>query len=110
MSHIKNTEAQSATVSSTQAFDTLNVGYNDGLSLQLVLTNNSSADISFKLQISNDDSNWVDLPGSTIAITANGSHMIEIEKVYAQYIRAYFTRTGGQIDAALTWKIWDVPA
>lgn len=102
---IKKIVTQSASVETSQAYEALNIQDIESLSLQLNLSDNSSADIEFKIQVSNDNTNYVDYPGSVIAITADGNHMVEIENISTNYIRVYFTRTGGSITAEVVYSL-----
>jgi hypothetical protein len=46
--------------------------------------------ISVKLQGSTDNSNWVDITGTTISLTATGSVMSNVANAGYKYVRAQF--------------------
>jgi len=96
-----NTVTESFAISaSSQAYTSLGMIKIDGFAVQINVTAASSPIFEFKLQVSNDDTNWIDLPLSTISITANDNHMIEVTEVNYNYMRCYVTRTSGSATVA----------
>lgn len=50
---------------------------------------------SFKLQISNDNSNWTDYSGSDYEISAAGNYVWILAVTPFAYVRVVYTRTSG---------------
>lgn len=73
-----------------------NIDYDFGFSVQIVFTG-SSLDGSFKLQASNDNTNWTDVTSSTAvsSLTGTSSIMYNVDAAYYNYFRVSWTRTGG---------------
>ena len=70
------------------------------LSIQLVFTGSPVG--IFSLQSSNDEygkvggpSNWVEIPGSAISISAAGDHTWNFSSISFNFLRVVYTRTSG---------------
>ncbi len=50
---------------------------------------------NFKLQVSNDDVNYIDLAGASDTITSGGSSLINISDAGYRYVRCVWTATSG---------------
>lgn len=109
MSHIDKVISQSASVSTTQAYETVQVDLADAVGVQVNVSSSSTPSIEFKLQASIDGTNFIDLPGSIISITADGNHLIEIGTLTYKYLRAYLTRTSGSATVGVEFAIKDIP-
>jgi len=61
---------------------------------------------SLKLQVSNDEAdsvvNWVDLTGSSIAITSAGSYIWNVKQVAYRAVRVVYTYTSGSVTLSLS--------
>lgn len=85
-------EVISATVSSKS----IRLDGVEGLfSLQIKWESGSTVDMALSLELSNNNVDWVEVPSSIVAITADdGIHMWDIQSG-AQFLRAKVTVTGG---------------
>ena len=98
MSQIKNenilTEFPAVDMTSNITGDSINLLSDTRFSIQLVFT---GATISgdFTLEASNDlvIANWTTIPGTSVTITAAGSHLYTITDATYQYIRVVWTDT-----------------
>jgi len=100
---LNNNITQVQTVTTSVNLAAIDLATIDTFSMQLVLSANSSSDASFKLQVSNDGINYVDVAGSTIAAVANGTHMLHIARLDNLHVRGVFTATTGTIVGTLIW-------
>lgn len=57
----------------------------------------ASLSFAFKLQAGNDGSNWVDIPGTNLTITAAGTSMFNIDPIDYNYINIVTTATSGAL-------------
>ena len=84
-------------LSASRTTDYENLDQDAGFSLQVVFSG-TALNGSFKLQASNDSTNWTDLPSSSQAISAltGASSVIwNIDAAYYNYVRAAWTFTSG---------------
>lgn len=89
----------SRSITATVNLDSVELYKCSEYSVQLNITNSSSADIEFKVQVSNDNTNFVDLTDSELAITADVIHLLEVVAVSYKFMRVTFTRTSGSFTA-----------
>lgn len=75
-----------------------------GLSVQIVYSNGGAFDWNLKLQSSNDGVNFVDIPSTTVNITANGSTLYDVGNPNYRVLRVTATRTSGTITLVLTYN------
>lgn len=68
-----------------------------GYSIQAVWTNGSSPVGVMSLQASNDDSNWSDIPNSSLPVSGNSDNNIfNVSKhSYYNFVRLKYVRTSG---------------
>lgn len=97
MRTIDNYKAHDGTIDETTTVTLPNLDQYFNWSAQIVSTNQSSANYSMQVQISNDNSNWVD-SGSPTVINSNTSFFIEKTEITYKYARLVFTKTGGSFD------------
>ena len=81
------------TVSTDQVIDSLDITNCNGVSFQLngIVGTAGSA----KLQYSNDNSNWEDIPSATSTLAANEANIINVAGLYVGHVRALVTLSGG---------------
>jgi hypothetical protein len=58
---------------------------------------------TFKLQVSNDGTNYVDLSGATDTIAAGAYSVINVSEAGYRYVRASWTNTGGSGNITVTF-------
>lgn len=75
-----------------------------GLSVQIVYSSGGAFNWDLKLQSSNDGTNFVDIPSSTVNITANGSTLYDVGTPNYRFLRVVATRTSGTITLVLTYN------
>lgn len=92
--NILNVTSQAASVNTRSQM----IGRCENVAVQVITSNQSSANYAFKLQSSNDNSNWTDISGATATITADGADMINVSAAGYKWIRGVFTRTTGTAD------------
>lgn len=73
-------------------------------SIQVVYTGTPNG--SIKLQVSNDELNWEDLPSTTAAITTAGATLFNVSNAHYGFVRVIYTRTSstGSLDATYLGK------
>lgn len=86
--------SQAATVSSSSH----DISLCEAFSVQIITANQSSANYSAQVEVSNDDSNWDAVSGATATITADGSDTIAVSSAPYKYARVTLTRTAGTAD------------
>lgn len=94
---ILNTEADVSAdwESSSIALDNLEPNF----VVELIYDSGSSVNMTFKLQMSVDDSTFVDIDGSDIAISAtSGTHIWNVTDMWVPYLRVAIVVTAGDID------------
>ena len=64
-------------------------------SLQLIITSASSLNVAVKVQESLDNTNWADVPGSSVSFTTNGTYIWTNGNSSSNWTRLTFTFTGG---------------
>jgi len=82
------------------SFNSESVSISDVYAYTVVLTWNSGSSIkgTFKLQASNDDTNWVDLPKSDFDVKEDdGTAIIQVNKAYYPYVRVNWNKTSGSL-------------
>ena len=89
--HKKGTVA--LTVSADQAIDNLDITNCNGFSIQLNGITGTAG--TMKLQQSNDNTNWEDVPSATSTLAANEANIINTPALYTGHIRALVTLSGG---------------
>jgi len=63
--------------------------------LQVIITSQSSLNVAIKVQASLDNSNWADVPGSSVSFTTNGTYIWDNAVSTATWVRLSFIFTGG---------------
>jgi hypothetical protein len=86
-----------ATVSTSLTSDPLQLDGNTEYSIQAVYAGGSSPTGTLKLQVSNDNSTFTDLDGSSVAITATGDHLWSVTGANYGWVRLVYTRSSGTI-------------
>jgi allantoicase len=83
-------------ISATTTSDVVRLDGIEGLfALQVSWAGGSSVDMALSLELSNDKTNWVEIPTSIVAITAAAdTHIWDIQSG-AQFVRIKVTVTGG---------------
>ena len=81
------------TVSADQVVDKLDITNCNGVSVQLNGITGTAG--SMKLQQSNDNANWEDIPSATSTLAANEANIINVAGLYTGHIRALVTLSGG---------------
>ena len=66
-----------------------------GCSIQATVTAGSSPSGTLKLQGSNDNSNWVDVAGTSSTVSGNTSIMWNVQQTFYRYIRCAYAFTSG---------------
>jgi len=94
---------QSQVVTANVNLATIAVNTVDTFSVQLTLSANSGSNAAFKIQGSNDGTNFGDITNMTLAATANGTAILSVPRLDVLYVRGVFTASAGTITAALTW-------
>lgn len=89
--HKKGTVA--LTVSADQVIDKLDITNCNGFSIQLNGITGTAG--TMKLQQSNDNTNWEDVPSATSTLAANEANIINTPALYTGHIRALVTLSGG---------------
>lgn len=89
--HKKGTVA--LTVSADQVIDKLDITNCNGFSIQLNGITGTAG--TMKLQQSNDNTNWEDVPSATSTLAANEANIINAPALYTGHIRALVTLSGG---------------
>jgi len=64
-------------------------------------TPNALSGGSASIQVSRDDVTYVEINGTSVAITASGNLVWNVDKQYARYIRVSFLITDGQLNASV---------
>jgi hypothetical protein len=81
------------TVSADQVIDNIDATNCNGVSIQLNGIAGTAG--SMKLQYSNDNTNWQDIPSATATLAANAANIINFAGLYAAHVRALVTLSGG---------------
>lgn len=79
----------------------VNVKSSKIVSIFATVSNASTLNGDFKLQCSPDNSTWVDIASSSQNVTADGSIAWHLSNVGYSFIRAVYTRTGGDGDVVV---------
>lgn len=89
-----------AAITTTEASEVIDLRQVYGLALHFKWTKNSgTVSGSFKLQVSNDNENFIDYTGASVALTdSNGEGFYEKDGIHFQYAKIVLTMTGGNID------------
>ena len=90
---IHKKDSKALTVSSDQEVIRLDVTNCNGASVQLNGIAGTSG--SMKLQQSNDNTNWEDIPSATSTLAANEANIINVSGLYTGHIRALVTLSAG---------------
>ena len=94
MSKVTHKQATVAlTIAANQQALTLDVTNCNGASVQL--NGLASTAGSMKLQYSNDNTNWEDIPSATSTLAASEANIINVSGLYTGHIRALVTLSGG---------------
>lgn len=72
---------------------------NAGFSYHVILTGASSPSGSFVVQASNDNANWEDVSGGTVAISGNATALLNFTDQYYAFTRLKFTLASGSVNA-----------
>lgn len=75
-----------------------------GLSCQVVYTSGGAFDWTLKLQGSNDGVNFADIAGSSVNVTANGTHLYDVGNPNYKILRVVATPTSGTVTFVLTYN------
>lgn len=89
--HKKETVA--LTVSANQEVIKLDITHCNGFSVQLNGIVGTAG--SIKLQYSNDNANWMDIPSATATLTASAANIINAANLYTGFVRALVTLSAG---------------
>lgn len=81
------------TVSSNQVAAVLDITNCNGVSAQLNGIANTAG--SMKLQRSNDNANWEDIPNATATLGASVPKIIDVGPIYSGHVRLLVTLSGG---------------
>lgn len=84
---------KSLTVFADQVLDYIDVTNCNGVSIQLNGIAGTAG--SMKLQQSNDNNNWEDIPSATSTLAANEANIINVSNVYTGHVRALVTLSAG---------------
>lgn len=90
---------ESQSVSADLASTAVSTRYVDLLAVQVNITAVSSPVATGKLQVSEDNSNWSDVDGSSFNISAIGTHSISVSDFAHRWVRASFAVTSGTFTA-----------
>lgn len=107
---IDGTTVTSTSVATSQTYDYNLHNVNSqtktafGLSVQIVYSSGGAFNWDLKVQSSNDGTNFVDIPSSTVNITANGSTLYDVGNPNYRVLRVTATRTSGTITLVLTYN------
>ncbi len=75
-----------------------------GLSVQVVYTSGGAFDWTLTLQGSNDGVNFADITGSSVNITAAGTHIYDVGNPNYKILRVVATRVSGTITLVFTYN------
>lgn len=93
----------SQTVNSATNSTSTKLKYIETFAVQVDISSSSSpSGASVKLQASNDDSNWIDISGTSNNITADGNILINVTDAGYKYVRAAFAISSGSFVAVAT--------
>lgn len=96
---LKQEALSSQSISADTNSSSISCKYVDLLSVQVDISSASSPSATVKLQASNDNSNWVDIDGSSVSITADGTEIISVSDFSHRWVRAAFTVSSGSFTA-----------
>lgn len=88
------------TIGATTEYTAIELLQNTMLSLQCRYTVTTGS-FSLQLQESNDGTNFSDVSGSAIAVTATGAGFIKVIDACSRYYRIRAVRTSGDIDTLI---------
>lgn len=77
----------------------------DSFSVQIVSADASGSDAVLNLAVSNDGTNFDNLDGSSVDVSANGSHTFSVGRVDNLYVRAEVTASAGTVGLTLVWVL-----
>lgn len=85
--------SKALTVAVDQILDTLDMTNSNGVSVQLNTIAGAAG--TMKLQYSNDNSIWEDIPSATKTLTANAANVINWPALYTAHVRVLVTLSAG---------------
>lgn len=65
------------------------------ISCQVTVSSGSTPNVTVKLQVSDDNTNWVDISGATTTISSDTTDIIEVNNVASRYVRVVETVNSG---------------
>jgi len=96
-----NLDAVDASVAGAQNGDSIKTEFIFRFSCMTVATGAPVGTV--KIQVSNDGSNWIDLPSATSAVSSATNYLIASTEICYQYLRSVYTKTSGT--GTITTKI-----
>ncbi|KHD88838.1 MAG: hypothetical protein OM95_06900 [Bdellovibrio sp. ArHS] len=81
------------TVSSDQVIGQIDVTNCNGISVQINGITGTAG--SMKLQRSNDNTNWEDIPSATVTLAANSAKTINVPDLYSGHVQILVTLSAG---------------
>ena len=95
MGSINTLSTDTQSISATTQLDSNNMEDAESYTVQINTTAASSLDVDFTIEVSNDDTNWATLDGSSQNFTTNTTHVLEVTTVSYKFMRVVYTRTAG---------------
>jgi hypothetical protein len=91
--------AENFTIDSNQSTRFVDIGSTeDVIGIQAIWVNGSSVNMQISLEVSNDKSNWVEIPTTIDTITSNADSYFWDIRTGAEFIRVKFVVISGQAD------------
>jgi hypothetical protein len=88
-------------VTTDQTSDVQDMGFLYGYSVQFIWVSTTCV-ATFKMQASNDGTNWIDVTNGSQAIANNsGSVMLNLDAQYPAFVRGVIDMTSGTLTSAL---------